>query len=186
MSKYVSPLINRVFGIRTKYYFDDNTFNVKISSRAICRHLFREWGIPYGNKIEHGAKVPSAILQNRQLFVACLRGLIDTDGSVSKDGSTISIKFHSSNPPLLSSVLEGLKIHKLDFFSFAYERSCGTHSTGKVKEYFRTVGSSNLKHVLKFNEWHTHGRLICTKDTLALFGSYRNTPLPFYLERNTQ
>lgn len=97
-----------------------------------------------------------------------------------------SLKFHSSNPPLLSSVLEGLKIHKLDFFSFAYERSCGTHSTGKVKEYFRTVGSSNLKHVLKFNEWHTHGRLICTKDTLALFGSYRNTPLPFYLERNTQ
>ena len=184
LSNYVSTLVSKLFAMPTKLYVDRNTLNVRVASRALCRYMVKRWGIPYGDKIRNRVTIPKTIVESKDLFLACVRGLVDTDGSISKDGSTISIRLHSSNPSLLESLVEGIKTHKLNFFSFVYEQSIGTHSLSKIENYFRTVGSSNLKHVVKFNEWHSRKKFVRTREVLDYFESYKVTPLPFYIKNS--
>jgi hypothetical protein len=51
--------------------------------------MHNKWAIPYGDKIKGVAMIPNAVMEDRKLAICCLRGLIDTDGSVSKDGNGI-------------------------------------------------------------------------------------------------
>lgn len=185
LSNYVLPLVNDLFGVQARLYTSGkNRLNLIASSTALCRYLNRRWGIPYGDKIRNSAHIPLCILKNRALFFACLRGLIDTDGSVSKDNDTISIRFDSHNPALMNSLIDGLSMHAPDLFTFSYSEGVGTHSTEKVKKYFGTVGSSNLKHVVRFSEWYLHDNLVYVRDVSGYFKFYENINLPFILDEN--
>ena len=69
-----------------------------------------------------------AIFKNKELVVACLRGLIDTDGSVSRrgrNGSQFCIQFTSHNKLLLNQV--DVIGKKLGIFTFYDRTGTGTN-----------------------------------------------------------
>ena len=80
---YYSDLCHELFGIRP------NIAKVK-SCNAVVAVISRtdlvEWcnslGLPIGHKIRQGLDIPIWIKKNSQYSRACLRGLVDTDGSI--------------------------------------------------------------------------------------------------------
>ena len=135
-------------------------------------------GIFAGDKIKNKTVIPSQILSEQKLAVACLRGLIDTDGTVSKRGSYLCISFSSHNPNLLKQVWFLGK--RMNVFTHGGSKQTGTNSWAHIIEYFKLVGSSNLRHIIRFNEKFKTGKLLYQKETLKYLTRYQNLKLPCY------
>ena len=184
---YLNMLVLKLFKINTRVYKSKlyNTCNFAIFSKNICSFLNKEFGLKFGDKLRNNTLIPNRILQDRKLALACLRGLIDTDGCVSRRGRNaeeLSISFFSANPNLINQVK---KISDREgFFSYVSKNKTeiGTNSRGKALLYFKKVGSSNLRHIVRFNEFLA-GNKVYQKDVANYYqkGLYRDINLPFKL-----
>ena len=176
--KHISEMIQHLFGLSPRLYERErNLFVLEISSKQMCKFLHNGYGLPYGNKIVKKAVIPSRILEDTKLSLACLRGLVDTDGSVSKRGNQISLNFTSRNKKLLEQVWEIGK----PFFSYKYTEDVGTNSFGKIVEYFKIVGSSNLKDIVCFSERYKNNKYLYRKDGVDYYPRYNGISLPYKL-----
>lgn len=179
---YLAGLVYDLFKVRPKIVMDKrviNTFYLIISSRRLCSFLSKEYGLKYGDKIRNKTVIPSQITSNEKLAIACLRGLIDTDGSVSRRGNQFCVMFRSHNPPLLRQV--SILGRRLRVFTYLSKTETGTNSRDNVLKYFELIGSSNLKHIVRFNSYNLEGRALYIREAAGLYEKplYRNMKFPF-------
>lgn len=156
-SVFVAHLIKRLFGISPAVYHSvKNSVNDVTVSRVELVKYLHELGLPIGNKIKQGLDIPSWIIENPTFAIACVRGLVDTDGSVfthryKSKGTWYTYKklsFTSMSPSLRESVytiLLKLKLHP---------RKTGPDirldSIADMRRYFKLVGTHNPKHLKRY------------------------------------
>ena len=63
-----------------------------------------EWSVGKGSKCDQSVRVPSWIKENRKYVISCLRGLLETDGSVYRDRGYPMVMFVSAIPGLAEDV----------------------------------------------------------------------------------
>ena len=82
LSNFVKPLIEKLFYVKSRFEFSKlkKCMYVIVDSRKIV-DFFEENGFKAGNKIANQSTIPEWIKENQKFLVACLRGLLDTDGS---------------------------------------------------------------------------------------------------------
>jgi hypothetical protein len=180
---YVESLIENLFASSPSIRKEKNRnlIYVQLFSRTACEYLHEKWNLPYGNQLRGKARIPNAIMQNSVMAIACLRGLMDTDGSISKDGNSISVRFYSHNKTLVDQVEEIGK--SLGIFTFRNPMETGTKSWNKVVDYFRIVGSSNLRHIVRFYTKFSENKIIRKQDVVEHYKKYKRIHLPFKLAR---
>lgn len=178
---YVETLIEDLFGALPVVREEKgrNLIYVQLFSKAVCEYLHDEWNLPYGDKVRGKATIPDAIMKDRNMAIACLRGLMDTDGSVSKDGNSISIRFYSHDKMLVDQV-ERIG-RSLGIFTFRNPMETGTRSWSKVVDYFRIVGSSNLRHIVRFHAKFFENKVLRKEEVTEHYKKYKGTHLPFKL-----
>lgn len=179
---YLSKLIYVLFGIEPKIVFDKravNTFYLLVSSCKVCSFLNKEYGLKFGDKIRNKTLIPEQIVSNRKLAIACLRGLVDTDGSVSRRGKQFCVQFRSHNPLLLRQV--NVLGKELGLFTYLSKTETGTNREDNVLEYFKIIGSSNMKHIVRFYSRYKEGRTLYVREVPDYYKKplYRNIKLPF-------
>lgn len=72
------------------------------------------WRVGSGSKIAQQARVPDWIKANKAYSIACLRGLLQTDGSIYRDRGYLMVNFVNHIAPLADDVrnmLEALGFH---------------------------------------------------------------------------
>jgi len=182
---YLARLVLDLFGLKSsiKKEKDSNTLNFRVYSVKLCSFLNKKYKLSYGDKIRNQTKIPSEIMQNRNLALACLRGLMDTDGSISRrgrNGDQFCLQFTNHNKTLLDQVIS--LGHKLEIFTFFAKDGTGTNSWAKILRYFTIVGSSNLKHVIRF-DLRLKGTRIYARDIEKYLEQdlYKDLSLPFKL-----
>lgn len=158
---FVKVLIEDLFKIQVHLSNrrDKKACEIIVSSKAMS-NFFVGQGIPQGNKITLGVRIPNWILKKPLYRKAFIRGLFDTDGCVYLDThryrqkvyENLGMAFANQSVPLLSFFKE-----TLEFF--------GLHPTQKTKfrvflrrkeeiqRYFNLIGSSNEKHLKKVREY---------------------------------
>ncbi|MDD5464579.1 MAG: LAGLIDADG family homing endonuclease [Candidatus Moranbacteria bacterium] len=177
--QYLNKLTEKIFGIKgsTREEKNKNQIYFEICSKNVSDYFQTTFNFKVGDKIRNKTCIPEPILNDKRLFFACLRGLIDTDGSVSKDNNAVSIRFHSNNPVLLNQVKESDFI--TDIFTIkSHPQQTGTKSFEKIKEYFELIGSSNLRHIVRYLEY-LNGNILKKKDVLPYYPFYEKLMLPF-------
>lgn len=157
-SNYVVRLMEILFGVKPQVYHreDKSVLNITISRTRLVKYL-HALGLPVGNKIAQGLDIPAWIRKNKKFTVACIRGLVDTDGCVfthryRSKGVWYSYKklsFTSASEPLLNSVHESLKDMGMSP-RLTRTRDVRLDSTADVEQYFRLVGTHNPKHLRRF------------------------------------
>ncbi len=181
---YLSNLIFELFGIKPsiKKQKNRNTSILLISSKNVCSFLNKNFNLKYGNKIHNQTTIPKQILENEKLSIACLRGLIDTDGSVTRRGNQFCLQFTAHNKLLLSHVSNIGE--KLGIFTYFDKTGAGTNRWKNVVRYFELVGSSNLKHIIRFYVRKYENKSIYRKDLPFYFKQdlYRDLDLPFKIK----
>ncbi len=157
--EFVVSVIQNLFKITPALYQKKKyaAFDIVISRREMVRFCTEELGLVTGNKVKQGIDVPNWIRDDQNFRIACLRGLVDTDGSVffhkyRVNGKMYRYKkldFTSLSRPLCVSVLKifrdiGIKAR------FARGKSIRIDSKSEMENYFRIVGSHNPKHLNRY------------------------------------
>lgn len=174
---YVYNLVIRLFGIKPAIRFEGNKIYLRINSVNLCKFLNTSFNMPYGDKLKNNMIIPHSVLINKDMTIGCIRGLMDTDGSIAKDGRCLCIRFTSHNKNLLSQVAQ--RGGQLNFISFITDKETGTRSFRKIIRYFEIIGSSNLKHIIRFKEKLKNNKLLYVKNTPDYYRKYRKIELPF-------
>lgn len=161
-AKYVANLIESLFRINTKIRKKktSNAVEVVVSSYDLCRYL-EVIAFKAGNKIHNNVDIPEWIKSKQSFRTACLRGLLDTDGCVFSDSHIIkSVQYKS-----IGINFTNRNSNILHFFKSTLENDFGFHPTQKsnhavflrrkteIKEYFLKIGTSNPKHLNRFNQF---------------------------------
>jgi intein/homing endonuclease len=145
-AKYIKALIKRLFGIDTRIVQmkEVNCIYVNAQNKALTEFLI-EQGMRSGDKIRNGITIPDWVWRNPDALRACVRGLIDTDGSVYRLvphwPNLIQISFKNNNFRLLQDARKALL--RLDFkVSAVSGNRIYITQQAEVKRYFKEVGSS--------------------------------------------
>jgi intein/homing endonuclease len=155
-SLYVRRLIKKLFGLKAGIYCDRQFLadSIVISRTNLVKYSMERLGLKKGNKVRQQVDIPLWVKGNERYRVACLRGLVDTDGCVilhkylskGKAYCYKKIGFTSRSYPLLSSVstiLLGIGIrHRIMKNGWDIR----IEAREEVEKYFRVVGTSNPKH----------------------------------------
>lgn len=158
-SIFVGRLMEKLFGVVPGKHIrpDCQAINITVSRVLLVKFCTEQLGLKIGNKISQQVNVPDWVVKNDKFAVACLRGLIDTDGcliihkykSKGKYYTYKKIGFTSRSAPLLKSVsliLSGLNIkHRV-----AGKYDIRIEAGKDVELYFKLVGTNNPKHLKRY------------------------------------
>ena len=108
-AKYVYNLMQKIFNKKPSIYEpkDADAIKYTISSKKMVEDLIRK-GLKPGDKKVNQVDVPQWIKQNKSYQKDCLRGLVDTDGSihVHRANESIRIGFKNASVPLIEDFKE--------------------------------------------------------------------------------
>ena len=163
-SLYVENLIWKLFKIKPRRFFKKNSKSIDIIvSRKKLNDYLVSIGLKSGNKLKQNLDIPEWIKKNKRYQKMCLRGLIDTDGCLfyevhkinNKKYSYARLNFVTGSPILADSVMKILN----DFNLNPKHRKNSKNSAiqiekkDKICQYFKTIGTSNPKHLKR---WHLY------------------------------
>ena len=155
-NNYVSNLIMNLFNMKSKFYQkkNSNSYYLIIHSKTLVK-FFYLIGLNSGNKIKNQTTIPKWIWEKESYLKACVRGLIDTDGSIYELlphwPGLFQLTFENKNITLLKDTRKAfLKL------GFQVSRLCGSKKRGstkfyitrkdQIKKYLKEIGFSNRKH----------------------------------------
>jgi len=153
---FVASLIKRLFNVPVGMYKSktDESITYYVSRAKMVDFCVKSLGLVIGNKVKQQVDIPRWIKNNKEYLVACICGLVDTDGSVFIHKYTVGGKvykytkmtFTNNSEPLRVSVFEGL--NKLNVPArLDNSNNVWIDSREGVEKYFSIIGSHNPKHL---------------------------------------
>lgn len=159
-SVYVQELIKKLFSISVFVLSRrlEKTDRIVASGRSLVEFLKRK-GLIVGNKVRSQIDIPAWILNNRKYAIACLRGLIDTDGSFYSYEHTVFKKkyynfamcFTNHSMPLIKKVSRIL--NKLGLSPIMNTKRVYLHRAKDIDKYFSEVGTHNPKYLQRYKNF---------------------------------
>jgi hypothetical protein len=158
-SKFVIKMTKKLFGVNPGVYRNtkDSVNDIVVSRTELVNFCTKKLGLKTGNKVKQQVDIPRWIKTNKKFQIACVRGLIDTDGSVFNhcykvNGKTYCYKklsFTSLSKPLAFSVYNILSEMGLKPRIFRRKDVC-LDSRESMRKYFQLIGSHNPKHLNRY------------------------------------
>ncbi|OGI11651.1 hypothetical protein A3K64_00860 [Candidatus Micrarchaeota archaeon RBG_16_36_9] len=170
---YVRNLIFNLFGVNCHFYPLRGGIRVTVYSKKLFDFLVGKMQIPYGCQDKF---IPTYLLKSKILMRCALRGIFDTDGSVylSSKKKIINIKSKCLKKDVMS-LLDALKIR----YHVSGENINITNHRD-IKEFLSSVGSSNLKNIIKIIEFYTKNISVKNNpELLRKFNAYSGIKVPF-------
>ena len=135
---------------------DSKCTNLVVSSVELVEYL-TFLGLPKGDKLRSGLDIPDWVKGNQEFTRYCIRGLIDTDGSIYQEVHKAinrvyaypRLSFVSASDNLRKSVNSALSEIGIES-RIRMNRNVNIERFTDINKYFRIIGSSNPKHLRRF------------------------------------
>ena len=165
---YVKPLFKNLFNSDMSIQIPkDGKKALRLyKARKSLTYTLRHYGLIAGNKRKNNVGIPDWIFDKKEYIQACLRGLIDTDGSIypkTKNHKTPTIWFNSAIPRLRNDFKKSLAIlnYKVSKWTEKHSKSsygegvyqCSMGDRENVLRYHREIGFGNPKHEKRFRKF---------------------------------
>lgn len=163
-SNYVSKLIKELLKEKPKIrrILKQNELFSIVYGKKITDFL-KSKGLNSGNKKENNQTIPKWICSNKKYLSACLRGLIDTDGSVhhiSKRDKSARISFTSYIPSLINDVHRFLNKLGIKTSKIIMNRRIYISNKSGVNKYTKIIGFSNPKHLRRLQNLQKYAPMV--------------------------
>jgi intein/homing endonuclease len=162
-AKFVTALIKKLFNVPVGIYLDkhDAVIDLAVSRVELVRFCVEKLGLKIGNKVKQQVDIPDWIKKDKQYLIACMRGLIDTDGSVFLHRYEVNgkwytypkVSFANYSLPLLRGVFDTLISLGIKPRMSKDRKDVRIESQKDVKLYFDLVGTSNVKDLKKYSKY---------------------------------
>lgn len=158
-SNFVKQQIMKLFGVMPSSYIrkDVNTISIALARKKTVRYLV-SLGLVIGNKVKQQIGIPEWILKNEKYSLACIRGLMDTDGSIYVHTYKVSDKVYRYKKLCFSSASERLRkdvqyiLHRFGSAATCSGTNVRIDSIVDVKRYMEMVGTHNPKHLKRYTK----------------------------------
>ncbi|KPJ55213.1 hypothetical protein AMJ47_01750 [Parcubacteria bacterium DG_72] len=157
--EFVVSLMKNLFNAHVGIHHrkDFNATNYNISRVELIRFCTEKLGLKQGNKVKQQVDIPDWIKNNNKYSIACVKGLIDTDGCIfnhsykvnNKEYSYKKLSFTNHSYPLRKSVFNILKYNGLNPRFVKTKEDIRLDSIIDMQKYFKIFGSHNPKHLKK-------------------------------------
>lgn len=159
---FVSKLLFKLFHAKPALYQRKNekACNIALAGVGLVA-ILSELGLLPGSKVRRQAGVPTWVRNNKKYAVACLRGLMDTDGCVYHHDHishgvrcfNLGLTFTNRSRPLADFVFQTL----LSLNLIARRTVDGVYVYRKehIDQYFSLVGSHNAYHMQRYANFAT-------------------------------
>ena len=161
-SRYIAKLIKKLFHLTPKVYHRPKySVLVIVVSRRELVSLLHSFGLPIGNKIRQRLAIPNWIKDKEAYTIACVRGLLDTDGTVINHQYTVNGKMYCYKKLAFTSASQQLRDDVARIFanvgikSRIAGRDVRIDSVENVRRYFEKIGSNNPKHLKRYKNSST-------------------------------
>lgn len=159
---YVTSLCFTLFGTSPAVRKRKNKQAVVISlaSTSVVDFLVAK-GLPRGNKLAGTLLVPEWITGNPAYMIACVRGLVDTDGCLyvhkhkvaGREYKNIGFCFANYSPALIKQVAAVFEENGIRPHITNQGRSIYLYNAGAVRKYIEVFGSSNERIKSLYKNW---------------------------------
>lgn len=160
VENFVSPLIKSIFKIEPKIRSSGhgkNAIGIYANSKKMVVDS-KEMGLVPGNKIKNQVGIPKWIFSKRNYIIACVRGLIDTDGCLFKrnENKRPRIEFYTSSVNLANDFIIAVNSLGIKCSQRKYKNKfiCGIYSWREVRKFIQIVGFNNINHLSKLNQFN--------------------------------
>lgn len=161
-ASYISKLCDELFGITPaiRKRKEKQALVLSLASTTIVDFLV-EQGLPRGDKLKNGLRIPQWILRNRKYRIACIRGLVDTDGCIfvhkhsvkGKMYENIGLCFTSYSPELIMQVATILEEFSIIPHISGQGRNIYLYRKDMVTKYLKIFNSSNNRIYFVHKKW---------------------------------
>lgn len=139
---------------------DRETLVISLTSTSVVDFLIKH-GLPRGNKLKQGLKVPSWVLSKPAYRKACVRGLIDTDGCLfvhthkvrGKVYRNIGLSFTSYSPELIFQVANIVEEFSIMPHITRRGQDIYLYQADAVIKYLKIFGTSNERISSVYKKW---------------------------------
>lgn len=159
-SDYVRQLVKKLFCVTPGIYRNKKSLadDIVISRTALVQFCVNKIGLKIGNKVRQQVEVPLWIKNRKSYSIACLRGLVDTDGCIIKHRYTSKgkkycykkLSFTNSLLPMLQFVFEVLSNLGMNPRVTKNGKEVRIESKSDMERYFHIVGTNNPKHLYRW------------------------------------
>ena len=160
--KFLKPLVDELFGINSKIAFTrdgKHAIILYIHGKRVINFL-STIGLKDGNKLKNQVRFPNWIWKKKEYIKSCLRGLIDTDGSIYELlphwPGLFQLSFENFCLPLLKDVRRAFL--KLDFNPSKIFGSKTPHGnrvaiTRKIEihKFYKEICFHNKRHLERYS-----------------------------------
>lgn len=160
---FVKNIIERSFDVNTNVRYDKNRKVMWIYAHG--KHLikfFESIGLNYGNKIENNQGIPDWIIENEKFLKRCVRGLVDTDGSIhrmsNKDPNLLRITFTNNCIKLLEDFNNSLVA--LGFSPNQTRNKVQLSKKKEVSKFVTEIGFKNKKHINRLESFRANSPIV--------------------------
>ena len=159
-AEYVQQLIWNLFEIQTHSSLDQADHAISLVASGVqLVEILEKLDLKRGNKVTQQVDLPAWVWRERDFQIACLRGLIDTDGCVfrhayrvnGKNYTYTKLAFTNYSRPLLVSTKR--LFETLGLFPTIHKdgRRLYLHNTDAVHTYFQVVGTRNPRYRQRYS-----------------------------------
>ncbi|PIR83130.1 hypothetical protein COU19_02165 [Candidatus Kaiserbacteria bacterium CG10_big_fil_rev_8_21_14_0_10_56_12] len=161
-ARYIQKLVSDLFAlapviIKSK---DRDALRILINSTTTVDFLVSS-GLSRGNKLAKGLRIPKWILAKPSYRLACVRGLVDTDGCIfihkhvvaKKLYRNIGLTFSSRSPELIFQVAAILGEFKIVPHITMRGTDIYLYQADAVARYLEIFGSSNTRITSVYEQW---------------------------------
>ena len=156
---FIKKLIKKLFNVNASIYYTvrARVMIIAVSRKKLVEFCNKKLELKIGNKLKQGLDIPNWIKGNLEFEKVCVRGLIDTDGSIFNECHNINgkkynykrLNFTSASPELRKSVFNILQKNGLSP-KIRNNRCVQIEDKAKIKEYFEIIGTHNPKHLKRY------------------------------------
>ena len=157
---FMGRLVQQLFGVVPRRCMKPGTREgtLLFSSRRLVDYLI-QIGFGRGDKVRNQAGVPFWIVENRDYRRHCLRGLMDTDGSVyryhhrvyGRTYAHVALGFTNRSHPLLRFVEETLALNGYHPVTTGFR--VYLYRWTELERYFSDIGTHNSKHLERYRTY---------------------------------
>ena len=154
---FVIKLIKKLFNvyIGVHYKKDSKAICYNVSRTELIRFCTEKLGLKQGNKIKQQVDIPDWIKKNKLYSIACVRGLVDTDGCIFTHRYKVNgrpygykkLSFKSSSKPMITSVYKILENEEMKPRIARNNVDLRLESIEDMQRYFQIFNSHNPKHL---------------------------------------
>ncbi len=164
IQNYIPSLFEKVFSEKGKVFISKKRYVGYFTLYGKNYVSFmKSVGINSGNKKVNNQGIPDWIKTNRKLLKRCLRGLIDTDGSVhtiSRKNLNIRIDYTSYIPQLINDVRNSFIMLGFSPSKVINERHFFLSKQDEIKKYVKEIGFANQKNLNRLKNFQKNAPVV--------------------------